>query len=285
MRANTKTLAQNAAGRDFVVGDIHGCFDLVDEALREVGFQAENDRLLCVGDLVDRGPQSAEILSFLARPYVHAVMGNHEWALLAAYEFDPALAESINARDLPAYAQRAVFGRMGAHWWLEISQARQRQILEVFQRLPIAMEVPTARGLVGLVHADVLEGLAWDEFKLRLDAQDDHVIQAALWGRSRAHSDDCSGVDGVGRVFCGHTPQDKVTRRGNVYFVDTGAVYGVTNGPGDGHLSVLPIPCSTEVIAKSGRWAGPSVHVWDDAGAGLDGVAFGPYAAPRARQG
>lgn len=79
MLTNTtvRTLPLNTQGTDYVVGDIHGCFDLVDQALARLGFAPDQDRLLCVGDLIDRGPQSAQVDAFLARPYVYAVRGNH----------------------------------------------------------------------------------------------------------------------------------------------------------------------------------------------------------------
>jgi serine/threonine protein phosphatase 1 len=49
---------RNTAGRDLIVGDIHGCFARLQVALDELGFDPERDRLFSVGDLVDRGPDS-----------------------------------------------------------------------------------------------------------------------------------------------------------------------------------------------------------------------------------
>jgi hypothetical protein len=53
-------LPANTAGRDFVCGDIHGCFDELDAALAKLQFDPAVDRLISVGDLVDRGPRSAD---------------------------------------------------------------------------------------------------------------------------------------------------------------------------------------------------------------------------------
>ena len=50
--------AQNIAGRDFAVGDIHGCFTELQRGLDAIGFNPNTDRLFSVGDLVDRGPES-----------------------------------------------------------------------------------------------------------------------------------------------------------------------------------------------------------------------------------
>lgn len=50
-----ETFGVNTIGIDYVLGDIHGRFDLVYENLNNVGFNVETDRLFCVGDLIDRG--------------------------------------------------------------------------------------------------------------------------------------------------------------------------------------------------------------------------------------
>ena len=81
-----RDLPSNQKGRDFVVGDLHGCFDLLDRLLEAVRFDPTCDRLLSVGDLVDRGPDSLRSLSFLEAPWFHAVKGNHESMLLEYFE-------------------------------------------------------------------------------------------------------------------------------------------------------------------------------------------------------
>src|ERR1700694_5103865 len=69
---------ENKAGKDYCVGDIHGCFTLLQKKLDEIGFNETKDRLFSVGDLVDRGPESKECLDWLSKPWFHAVRGNHE---------------------------------------------------------------------------------------------------------------------------------------------------------------------------------------------------------------
>lgn len=44
-------VARNRRGRDFVVGDVHGCLRTLEHVLREVGFDEDRDRLFSVGDL------------------------------------------------------------------------------------------------------------------------------------------------------------------------------------------------------------------------------------------
>ncbi len=74
--------APNAKGRDLVVGDLHGHRDLLELALDEIGFDPRSDRVLSVGDHIDRGPQSLATLALLEEPWFHAVLGNHELMLL-----------------------------------------------------------------------------------------------------------------------------------------------------------------------------------------------------------
>lgn len=49
----------NEVGKDFIVGDIHGCLDQLKFQLSVTGFDKSKDRLFSVGDLIDRGPDSA----------------------------------------------------------------------------------------------------------------------------------------------------------------------------------------------------------------------------------
>lgn len=71
--------------RQILVGDIHGCADALKRLLDEVGFDPAQDRLRCVGDLVNRGGQSLEVLRFLHKQgeSVESVLGNHDLHLLA----------------------------------------------------------------------------------------------------------------------------------------------------------------------------------------------------------
>jgi calcineurin-like phosphoesterase family protein len=67
--------------RTIVVGDIHGCHDelmaLVDKV--ELG---NDDRVVCVGDLITKGPKSREVLHvFMTDPRFTSVIGNHDLAL------------------------------------------------------------------------------------------------------------------------------------------------------------------------------------------------------------
>jgi serine/threonine protein phosphatase 1 len=84
-----KKFEANTVGRDFVVGDIHGCYDLLMNELQYVVFNRAVDRLFSVGDLVDRGPDSFKCLSLPFEHWFHAVRGNHEIMMLEALNNEP----------------------------------------------------------------------------------------------------------------------------------------------------------------------------------------------------
>lgn len=76
--------ARNAQGRDLVVGDLHGMHDELMRQLERVRFDDQADRVFCVGDLVDRGPQSQACVELLDEPWFHAAIGNHDLYALAS---------------------------------------------------------------------------------------------------------------------------------------------------------------------------------------------------------
>ena len=237
--ALVKRFPLNTQGRDFVMGDVHGTFSLVRQALDKVGFDPRKDRLFSVGDLVDRGPLSDEAAEFLTLG--HAVRGNHESMFLDIY------ADGVPDEDQLALATR----HNGMEWWMDLTPARREAHLRAFAGLPIAIEVETRRGTVGLLHAEVTPGLTWQQFVARVEADDPVVIEQALWGRGRVKRGDRAGVPGVGRVFVGHTPLNRPVRLGNVYYVDTGAVFGVLDPQVNGRLTFADMAARTMVLERA----------------------------------
>ena len=68
---------------DYAIGDIHGCLDKVLRLLDTIGYDPAADRLIFLGDYIDRGPQSKGVLDLMLRlrrenPANIFLMGNHE---------------------------------------------------------------------------------------------------------------------------------------------------------------------------------------------------------------
>jgi len=213
----------NEIGRDFAVGDIHGCFYRLQAALDAVRFNPDVDRLFSVGDLVDRGPESEQVDSWLAKPWFHAVRGNHEQMAVDAYRADP------------EGHMKGMHLINGGSWLYARSSVERACYCELLADLPLAIEVWTPAGLIGIVHADCPYD-HWKEFAWAVEqgvpVEAGHVAAMAQWSRKRIYEGGSQVVSGVRAVVVGHTSVRQPAVLGNVYHIDTG-------GWMDGHFTLL----------------------------------------------
>lgn len=213
---------KNQHGRDFVVGDIHGEFFLLERKLREIGFDQSRDRLFSVGDLVDRGPRSDEAVYWVMQHrWFHAIKGNHEQLLIDS--LDPAMPDA-----------RSIHFCNGGQWFYGLPEIEKQCIAAVLDDLPLAIEVETDKGLVGIIHAEVPMN-DWDIFKSTYEQNKTRYEACALWQRSRIDFKKEGNVGGVVAVYCGHTYVERYTVLGNVHCLDTGACFD------GGHFTIVQI--------------------------------------------
>ena len=192
----------------WLVGDLHGCFARLMAALRERKFDPYQDLLLSVGDLIDRGPQSAECLDLLRYRWVYAVRGNHEqMALEALADGDMRLWE-MNGGDW--YTQRAASQKQ-----------RLTALIARCRRLPLIIELHSGEQVHVIAHADYPAAVyRWQRV---VDEQQ------VMWRRQRL-TDHLAGrhgaIAGADHFWFGHTPLKRRYDSDNQHYIDTGAVFG-----------------------------------------------------------
>ena len=261
MRAATRPIVHlppNASGgRDFVFGDIHGCFSTVEHALEALAYDPDRDRLVSLGDLIDYGPRSADALEWMKKRFALTVRGNHEDMML-----DWCILGSRLSNEGGAWRR---------HWaadWVtdEIEVDHGAAWRPVLKNLPYAATVELSDGCrVGLMHAfrpgwvhrvkdnepewsDVCEAIA-DPYSWS--------AHAAMWNRPdvRATTPDDPqlphGVAGVDYLLHGHDPGPEpawTARR--TLCIDTGVHWPE---PEYGHLTVAELRPTTPVLHRFAR--------------------------------
>lgn len=98
----------------YVIGDVHGQYDALLRLLEKIRYREGRDALWFVGDLVNRGPKSLEVLRYVGAlgEQCKVVLGNHDFSLLVQAVGDPAVrrnkttAAVLAADDGPALIDR-----------------------------------------------------------------------------------------------------------------------------------------------------------------------------------
>ena len=207
--------------RRFVIPDIHGCALTLQRLVEEVIQLGATDTLYLLGDYIDRGPRSREVLELIrywrdAGLTINALRGNHEEMLLDA------------CRDRASFRLWMINGGFATLASYGVEDACEIPISHrtMLAGLPLYLELEDAV----LVHAGLNFELD-DPFSDR---------EAMLWGRP-------SGVDSVklgGRkLICGHTPKTRQAIEASLatglITLDNGCVYA--GWPGLGSLAALEL--------------------------------------------
>ena len=203
----------------FVVGDIHGEFTQLYTKLKEVGFNFQQDLLIAVGDIIDRGKENEKCIGLLNESWFTSIKGNHE-----DFCYKGMMDDHIK-----------FYHRMtnnGGEWFYKLPEDIMEYIGRRVNQLPILLEVKYRGKKFGFVHADIpVED--WELLKEMLEQGDsigDRTIEDyCLWSRgiidkylNHGYEPTIAQVD---NVFLGHTVLPKVTQVGNCTFLDTGGVF------------------------------------------------------------
>jgi nitrite reductase/ring-hydroxylating ferredoxin subunit len=201
--------------RTFIVGDVHGCLEELEQLLENVDFRPMQDRLISVGDLVGKGPESLAVVRRARLLGVTTVRGNHE-------------ARVLSFMDAPE-ARR----RVGSEHQ-QIAGALEPQDAAYLRATPLSVEFPELGAVV--VHAGI-------DPSLPLGAQTPDVLMNVRSikadGTPSKRVEDgppwASRYRGKTLIVYGHDAIRGLQLRENSVGLDSGCVYG-------GDLTALELP-------------------------------------------
>jgi hypothetical protein len=211
--------------RTIAIGDIHGCADEFQELLDLLKLQS-GDRVIQLGDLVNRGPDSHRVIK-LARKYnIESILGNHELRLLQFHK-------SKNVSILKDYDKSTIDQLTTADW-------------SYLKSLP-NYKYDGLRDTV-FVHGGFLPNQPWIEQSVDIITTIQVIDQNGKPAKRSDAPDAKSWADYWTQapfVVYGHTPRAEVAYHPCAIGIDTGCVYG-------GHLTayILDDKSIVQVRAK-----------------------------------
>lgn len=192
----------------YVVGDIHGCLKQLNLLLDSHQFSREQDLLISVGDLIDRGENSPGCLALLEQPWFACVKGNHEQMGL----------DALRGQHVSRWLSN------GGDWFYKLPVEEELRVRELFKKvdaLPHIIEVSTPTGLTIVAHADYPAP--------RYISGNPLSAHETMWSRQRlgkSREGQVQDIEGAERFYFGHTPVEKEQQFANQFYIDTGAVFG-----------------------------------------------------------
>jgi bis(5'-nucleosyl)-tetraphosphatase (symmetrical) len=257
----------------WAIGDVHGCWRTLERLLERIGWPVSGDRLWLVGDLVNRGPGSLEVLRWAVEhdELVTAVLGNHDLHLLLwAHGVAPAkrgdrlerVLAAPDRADLLAWLARRPFLHREGHrvlvhagllpiWGLAEAQALARALheaLRVSDPTPFLSDLVggSRRWRAGIDGIDRLSAAAAAFTRLRTVRPDGSGRLGFTGAPAEARAADAPWferspipTEGYSVIF-GHWANLGLTRGSGYVCLDSGCVYG-------GHLSAWCVDDGTLV--------------------------------------
>ncbi len=216
--SKVQTFAANILGTDYICGDIHGMFELLEGTLEKLRFDPSKDRLFALGDLIDRGPQSSEVIDYLEKPWFHSIMGNHEQLACV----------SLTSKDTASFGNWII---NGGDWIFDVEQSKWPLFYQAFMKMPLIIELQLSNAkVIALVHAQ-MPGTNWPQLKERVESWPDNLVSdpeyaelnEMLWRRDTLLKAKPIKVEGIDHIFHGHSIIPEVMTLGNVSYIDIGS--------------------------------------------------------------
>lgn len=213
-------------GRLIAIGDIHGCHEEFSELLRLIDLQPY-DRLVLLGDLVNRGPNTPRVLELARAHRAISLLGNHELRLL----------NYRRTRDLKFVKENDLetFDQLTAEDWTYL------------ENMLLTYEEPELN--LVCVHGGFLPDMPWNKQPAEIVTRI-QVIDAAGQPCKRAEAPAApSWADlwnGPPLVVYGHTPRPEIYKRKWSVGIDTACAMG-------GHLTAFILPEKRFVQVKARR--------------------------------
>ena len=200
----------------FSIGDIHGCADLLAEALDRIDAMSPGATILCVGDMIDRGEDTSGVLRLLRARAADdparliCLKGNHEEMCLRFLE-----APDVNGEAWFRFGGLQTLASYG------VAMPKNTSVEDIRDALATAMGVDTIRWLIDLpavwMSGNVAVTHAGADPLAPISEQPDHNL---IWGHRDFGKRACA--DGMWIVH-GHTVVTEPTASTGRIAIDTGA--------------------------------------------------------------
>lgn len=199
-----KSLTIPDTQRVFVVGDLDGNYAKLQAELNKVHFNAEEDVLISLGDIIDRGPDSAALVEYFQAIGAHVVLGNHEHMMM----------ESLMSRD--TFALR-LWTQNGGKWHQGASVQTLLTLCRWFIKQPLAIKLEYKGHTIGISHTLPVTW-SWETMPGNTEA----CVWPLLWDRERFTKRKHNINHGVDFSVHGHNSTPECIWIGNSYHIDTG---------------------------------------------------------------